>query len=195
MLFNLTWVNPNWKKKKKKIGKRKARKKIIFQEELPKPQKLSFVLNRFSAFRYFLLYISSLLIVFIILLNFSQIVIYLSKIFSSFIIKNTLILIWTSFTYTHFYKEYVWRSNFFIIFVTNITFRIFFTKRKLNRYCYFINIYNIDWNRTFILMKFVFFNFSLITFYNFFYPFLYMILIFYVLIYNFLLFSEVNLEP
>ena len=46
-----------------------------------KTLKAFFVLNLFSAFRYFFLYISSLLFIFIILPNFSQTFIYLLKIF------------------------------------------------------------------------------------------------------------------
>ena len=67
---------------------------------------------------------------------------------------------------------------FLIIFVNNEIFKILFTKIKFIKYYYFINIYIFYWNRAFILMKFLFFNFSVIKFYDFFYLFLYMVLIF-----------------
>ena len=57
--------------------------------------------------------------------------------------------------------------NFFIIFVTNEIFKILLTKRKLIKYYYFIDIYIVYQNGRFILLKFVFFNFSAIKFYNF----------------------------
>ena len=102
----------------------------------------SFVMNLFLAFRYFLLYTSSLLnLVFVILLAFSQIFIYLSNIFSTFIKIHAFSFIEISFIYTHFWKEYAQRSNFFIVFVANQIFKFLFTQRKLVRYYYFINIY------------------------------------------------------
>ena len=62
-----------------------------------------------------------------------------------------------------------------------------FTKMKLIRYCYFINIYIIYRDRAFMLMKFVFFIFSVIKLYNvlsiFIYDFKFFLIIF--LIYNF----------
>ena len=75
---------------------------------------------------------------------------------------------------------------FFSIFVSNKIFKIIFTKRNFIRYYYLINIY-----RFIILMKSVFFNFSIIKFYNFFYPFLYLVLKFLIifLIHSFPLFS------
>ena len=42
------------------------------------------------------------------------------------------------------------------------------TKRKLIRYYHFLNIYIVYWNRAFTLMKFLFFNFSIIKLYDFF---------------------------
>ena len=59
------------------------------------------------------------------------------------------------------------RFNFFVIFLTSEIFKIFHTKRKLIRYYYFIDIYIAYQNRTFVMMKFVFFNFSAIKFYIF----------------------------
>ena len=64
--------------------------------------------------------------------------------------------------YTHFCTEYAKRSKFFIIFVTNEIFKSLFTKRKLIAYYYFINIYIVYCNRFFMLMKYHFFNFSII---------------------------------
>ena len=73
----------------------------------------------FSTFRYILLY------VFIILLYiFPQNFIFYHKI-------HTFNGITISFGYTHFWKKYAWRSNFFIIFVTNEICKILLTKRKL----------------------------------------------------------------
>ena len=75
---------------------------------------------------------------------------------------------------------------FFIIFVTNDIFKIFFTERNLIRYYYFINNYIVYRNRAFMLMKFVFFNFSIIKIYIFLSVFTHGFKIFYIfLIYNF----------
>ena len=71
-----------------------------------------------------------------------------------------------SFIYNHLWTEFAPRSNFFRTFATNEIFEILFTKRKLIRYYYFTNIYIAFQNRAFILMKFVFFKFSVIRFYN-----------------------------
>ena len=57
--------------------------------------------------------------------------------------------------------------NFFSIFIANKIFEIFFTKRDLIRYYYFVNIYIVHQNRSFMLVKIAFFNFSSINFYNF----------------------------
>ena len=62
---------------------------------------------------------------------------------------------------------------FFIIFVANEIYKILFTERKLIRQYYFINIYIAYRNRAFILMKFVFLNFSIVRLYNFFIFFIY----------------------
>ena len=62
---------------------------------------------------------------------------------------------------------------FFIIFVANEIYKILFTERKLIRQYYFINIYIAYRNRAFIMMKFVFLNFSIIRLYNFFIFFIY----------------------
>ena len=53
---------------------------------------------------------------------------------------------------------FFWRNRhtitiFFIIFVTNEIFKILFTKRKLIRYYYFINIYIVYWNMSFICLS------------------------------------------
>ena len=56
------------------------------------------------------------------------------------------------------------KIEFFIIFVANEIDKIFFTEKKLIRYYYFIDIYIVYQNRNFMLMKFVFFNFSIIIF-------------------------------
>ena len=74
-------------------------------------------------------------------------------------------LIIMSFICTHLWKEYASRSNLFIISATNEMLKTLFTKSKLIS-CYFIDIYTVYRNRTFILMKFVLFNFSVINVYN-----------------------------
>ena len=100
--------------------------------------------------------------------TFSRMSIYWIKAFSFFCQKiNMSILIKISFIYKHLSREYAKKSIFFRIFVNSEIFKILFTKRKLIRYYYFINIYIIYWNRAFVLKKFVFFNFSVIKFYNF----------------------------
>ena len=150
----------------------------------------------FSAFRYFLLCISSPL-------NFFY---HIAKFF-----PNCHICIKNFFMFFHEYMHLILSEYllyipisgknmhkgliFFIISVTNEIFKILFTKRKLIRYYYFVNIYIVYQKRTFILMKFVFFNFSVIKFYNFFNPFLYGFNFFnFFFIHDFLgFYSEVNL--
>ena len=66
-----------------------------------------------------------------------------------------------------------------------------FIERDLYRYYYFLNIYIIYWNRSFILMKFLFFDFKITKILWLFFPFLYMVLKFFIIfsIHNFSLFS------
>ena len=64
------------------------------------------------------------------------------------------------------------------LFVTIEIFGILFFKMNLIRYYCFINIYIVYRNRTFILMKFIFLNFSLIKFYNFLSIFIYGFILF-----------------
>ena len=110
----------------------------------------------FSAFRYFLLDVSSKLVFFIILLTFFQIVIYSSKSFSSFIIKNLHLVLSEYISYTLISRKNMHKSLVSLIaFVTNEVFKILCTKRKHVRYYYFINIYIVYQSRDFIL-KFVF---------------------------------------
>ena len=85
-----------------------------------------------------------------------------------------------SFIYKDLWTEYALSFNFFRIFVTNEIFKILFAKSKLISYYYFINIYIDSRNLAFIFMKFVFFNFTVIKFYNLFYPFLYLVLNFFI---------------
>ena len=89
---------------------------------------------------------------------FSNCQIFIKKLFMFYHKIHTFSLIGISFICTHFWKVYAERCNFFIIFVTNEIFKILVTKRKLIREYYFINIYIAYWNRTLILMKFVFSN-------------------------------------
>ena len=57
----------------------------------------------------------------------------------------------------HFWKHYTERHIFFKnIVVPNKIFKTFFTKSNLVRSYYSINVYIIYWNRTFVLVKFVF---------------------------------------
>ena len=97
---------------------------------------------------------------------FSQASLYFSNNLSSFIKKShTLSFIKISFICTHFWKKYEKRSNLFSIFVTDEIFKTIFVKKVLIRYYYFINIYIIYRNGFFILMKFLFFEFNINTFY------------------------------
>ena len=109
----------------------------------------------------------------IMLLTFFQISLNFSKKISSFIKKDTFNFIKISSICTHFWKEYAQRSNLFSIITANKIFKILFTKRDLIRYYCFTNIYIVYRNRTSILVKFIFFNFSII---KLFYSFLFMVL-------------------
>ena len=109
----------------------------------------------------------------IMLLTFFQISLNFSKKISSFIKKDTFNFITISSICTHFWKEYAQRSNLFSIITANKIFKILFTKRDLIRYYCFTNIYIVYRNRTSILVKFIFFNFSII---KLFYSFLFMVL-------------------
>ena len=110
-----------------------------------------------ESFFSFVVYISSLLFCYYI----SQIVIYLPKKFSSVVKYIHLVL--------SEYRLYILISgkNMHKGLIFYYLCKVLFTKRKLIRYYYFINIYIIYQNRAFILMKFVFVNFSVIKFYNF----------------------------
>ena len=113
-------------------------------------------LKLFSAFRYFLLYVSSKLVFFIILLTFFQIVIYSSKRYSSFIIKNIHLVLSEYISYILISRKNMPKSLVSLIaFVTNEVFKIFYTKRKHVRYYYFVNICIVYQSRAFIL-KFLF---------------------------------------
>ena len=109
----------------------------------------------------------------IMLLTFFQISLNFSKKISSFFKKDTFNFIKISSICTHFWKEYAQRSNLFSIITANKIFKILFTKRDLIRYYCFTNIYIVYRNRTSILVKFIFFNFSII---KLFYSFLFMVL-------------------
>ena len=110
---------------------------------------------------------------YLMLLTFFQISLNFSKKISSFIKKDTFNFIKISSICTHFWKEYAQRSNLFSIITANKIFKILFTKRDLIRYYCFTNIYIVYRNRTSILVKFIFFNFSII---KLFYSFLFMVL-------------------
>ena len=122
----------------------------------------------FLAFRYSLLCTSSLLNSFLLtLLTFSQISLYFSK---NFLLKNIYTQFRQNLSYIYSFLGGVCiKAYFFSTFVTYEIFKILFTKRKLISYYYFINIYIVYWNRAFMLMmKFIFFNFSIAKLYNFF---------------------------
>ena len=60
---------------------------------------------------------------------------------------------------------------FFIIFVANEIFTLSFAKRDFIRYYYFINIYILYRNRSFMMVKFLFLDLNIIKFYNCFFHF------------------------
>ena len=100
-------------------------------------------------------------------ITFSQISLYFSSNLSSFIEKRYIHLVLSkSLLYRLILGRNTHKGLFFSIFVTSEIFKILFTKRKLIRYCYLINIYIVYWNRAFMLMKYVFFNFNIIKLYN-----------------------------
>ena len=125
------------------------------------------MLNVFWAIRYFSLYISSLLIFFIILLTFYRnFDIFIKKFFLFYHKKHAFSFMKIYSISTHYWKEYAQRSNILIIFVANEISKILFIKKKLIRYCNFINICIVYQNRASILMKLVFFNSSIIKLYD-----------------------------
>ena len=133
------------------------------------------MLNFILAIRYFLLYTSLLLFFYYY---------YIANFFSNFHILIKNIFFYHKHTYVqfhqnifaHFWEEYTWRSNCFIIFVANEICKILFTKRKLIRYYYFIKIsFLFWWNLCFLISvpsNFIFslsiFIYSINFFYNFF---------------------------
>ena len=120
-------------------------------------------------FKYLLLYKNALLnLLFMRLLAFSVVFTFFLKFFSSFIIKYIHLVLSRYLLYILTSGKNVHKGlNFKIIFVTNQMFKILFIKRKLIRYYCFINIYIAYRNKTFLLTKFAFFNFSVIKLYNF----------------------------
>ena len=137
--------------------------------------KAFFSVESFFSFRYFLLYISLQLNFFYYIAKFCPNCYIFLNFILSFIMKYIHLVLSKYILYILISGKNMHKG--LVFFIIEI-FKVWFTKSKFIRYYYFINIYIIYWNRTFILMKFVFFNFSVITFYNFFYPFLYMVLIF-----------------
>ena len=100
---------------------------------------------------------------------FFQMSLYFSNNFSNFIKKDIHLVLSKSLLYALMFGRNMHNGLFFGIFIANKM------KRNLLRYYWFINIYVIYWNRPFILVKFVFSNFSIIILYNF-WSFFYMIL-------------------
>ena len=89
--------------------------------------------------------------------------------FSYFIKKDVHSVLSKSFPYALIFGRNMHKGLFFLrIFTANKIFKIVFTKRDLIRYYYFTNIYIIYQNRSLILVKFVFVNFSILNLYNFF---------------------------
>ena len=92
-------------------------------------------------------------------------------------LKETFIQFHQNLFHIHSFLERICiKPCFFVIFITNEIFKILFNKRKVIRYYYFVNIYIVHGNRAFTLMKFVFFNLSVII-YQCFIRFLYIVLI------------------
>ena len=101
----------------------------------------------FSAFRCFFIISSLLNVLFMIFLIFSKISIYWIKTFP-FLLKNKCICFHQKFFYFILCQRHMHKDlNSPEIFVTNETFKILFTKRKLIRLYYFINIYIVYPNR------------------------------------------------
>ena len=122
----------------------------------------------FSVFRYFLLYINSLLVLFLmIFLTFAKISICLVKTLYFFIKKEIRLFSSKFILYIITSSWNMYKSlSFFRILVSNEIYKTLFNKSKFIRYYCFINIYIVYQNRAFILMKFVLFNFKIIICYN-----------------------------
>ena len=91
----------------------------------------------------------------ILLYFFQQFIIFYQKIYIFSSIK-------VSSMRTSFWKEYAYKSNCFSFLIVNKIFKIHFTKANLVRCYYFVNIYIVYQNRAFKLVKFAYFNFSII---------------------------------
>ena len=94
---------------------------------------------------------------FIILQTFSQIIIYLSKMYSSLIIQCIHLVLSAYLLYTHSWKEYAQRSSLFIIFVTNEIFKtsLYFLLKGLFKSLFFLKniFYNYnDYSKAFFLI-------------------------------------------
>ena len=72
---------------------------------------------------------------------------------------------------SHFLKKRTWRVKFCRIFVAYNVVNSFRTRRDLIRHYYFINVYIFYWNRSFMLMEFLFWDFNTIKLYNCFFHF------------------------
>ena len=73
------------------------------------------------------------------LLTYSQVLLYFSNNLPSFIKKDIYSVSWMSFLYEVIFVRNIHRGKFFSIFVTNKSFKCFFTKRNLIVHYYFIN--------------------------------------------------------
>ena len=103
---------------------------------------------------------------FIPFLTFSQTSFYFSSNSLSFIEKD-IYLKYLLYTLT-FEEKNAKRSNFFSIFVAKKIFKTLLPQKYFIKYYYIISIYIVYWNRALILVKFVFFDFSITKDYTFF---------------------------
>ena len=124
------------------------------------------MLNVFWAIRYFSPYKFTINFFYYIVNFFRNFDIFIKKVFLFYHKKHAFSFMKIYSISTHYWKEYAQRSNILIIFVANEISKILFIKKKLIRYCNFINIYIVYQNKASISMKLVFFNSSIIKLYN-----------------------------
>ena len=122
------------------------------------------------AFRYFSMYTGSLSNSFLILfVTFSQISFHSSTNSSFYIKKDIHLVSLKSLLYALISGRNIHKGLFFSIFVGNGIFKTFSIKKDYYttiRYYYYINIYIFYWNRSFMLVEFLFFDFMITKFYN-----------------------------
>ena len=91
----------------------------------------------------------------------SQILIYFSSNSSFFTKKDIFLVSLKLYIRSHFWKYFSERLNVFIIFVSNKIFKTLLTKGNLVGWQYFIKMYIIYRNWIFVVVKLVFFKFSI----------------------------------